>query len=442
MKKKLLVSVLALFFLIVIPLTAKAQVIHEVAPGDTLTKISRQYGSKTDALAKLNGLQATAKLVVGQAILIPGSTYIVQPGETVWEIANRHSITEAQLLKANGLKSAVLRPGQKLQIPSPPKKEVWTGTYYLPKDKVGNEWMLSNYRKTLSGLFIFEYRPEFSGNIIEPPENEAHKIAWRKNLSPYATITNIDEKGGFNPELAHRLISNIQIRKKFINNIYQLLHSHDYKGVVIDFEQVRPKDRKYMNAFLKQLSDRLHRHDMRVMIAVPPKEGDYNPSYAAAYDYRTIGKYVDRIFLMTYDWHWPGGPSGPIAPLDRVRATLDYAVSVVPRSKLMLGIPQYAYDRTLSGEKRTGKAYSTQRAIDLYIAHESPIHYHEAAAAPTFRYVDNNGLLHEVWFEDPRSLLAKFRLVKTYGLAGMGCWHLGLTMPQTEEILLEEFSVH
>jgi spore germination protein len=442
LKKKILVLVITLFFLIVIPLTAKAQVIHEVAPGDTITKISRQYQTKPESLAKLNGLKPNAKLVIGQAILIQGSTYIVQPGESVWEIAKRHSITEARLLKANGLKSAVLHPSQKLQIPSPPKQDVWTGTYYLPKDKVGNEWMISNYSKTLSGLFIFEYRPEFSGNIVELPVNEAHKIAWRKDLSPYATITNIDEKGDFNPELAHRLISNKKIRKVFINNVYHLLRSHDYKGVVIDFERVRPEDRKHLNAFLKQLSDRLHRHQMRVMIAVPPKEGDNNPSYAAAYDYRAIGKYVDGIFLMTYDWHWPGGPSGPIAPIDRVRATLDYAVSVVPRSKLMLGIPQYAYDWTFSGEKRIGKAYSTQRAIDLYIAHESQIHYHEAAAAPTFRYVDNNGLLHEVWFEDPRSLLAKFRLLKTYGLAGMGCWHLGLTMPQTEEILLEEFNVH
>jgi hypothetical protein len=44
-------------------------------------------------------------------------------------------------------------------------------------------------------------------------------------------------------------------------------------------------------------------------------------------------------------------------------------------------------------------------------------------------------------FEDPRSLLAKFRLVKEYGLGVLGCWHLGSSMPQTEEILLREFNV-
>jgi spore germination protein len=108
---------------------------------------------------------------------------------------------------------------------------------------------------------------------------------------------------------------------------------------------------------------------------------------------------------------------------------------------LEFGIPQYAYDWSVIGKKRTGISYSTQRAIEQYISHESPIHYDERAASPWFRYTDKNGTLHEVWFEDPRSLLAKFRLVKEYGLGGMGCWHLGTSMPQTEEIIQGEFTI-
>jgi spore germination protein len=79
--------------------------------------------------------------------------------------------------------------------------------------------------------------------------------------------------------------------------------------------------------------------------------------------------------------------------------------------------------------------------MDQFINHESQIYYDEMAASPWFRYLDKNGTRHEVWFEDPRSLLAKFRLVKEYGLRGLGCWHLGTSMPQTKEILLKEFNV-
>nr|WP_295970788.1 glycosyl hydrolase family 18 protein [uncultured Bacillus sp.] len=440
MNKKILLLLTTFTFVLFAPAFTRAQIIFEVKSGDSLDKISKQYKLDRDELAKLNGLAKNAQLVLGQALVIPGSNYFVRPGESIWEIAYRHAISEEQLMRNNQLASKVVIPGQKLSIPHSTQKKIWTGTYFVPKDKNTNAWILSNYSSTLSSIFVFEYKPNYEGNIIGLEENDAHKLAWKQNLPPYATLSNLSEKG-FDPDLTHHLIKNMWQRKKFINNIYTLLHTNDYKGVVIDFEQVRPKDRSNLNKFIKELAEKLHPAGMEILMAVPPKQGDEIPSYSAAYDYRTLGKYLDKMFLMTYDWHWPGGPSGPIAPIDKVKETIQYAVHVVPRSKLMLGIPQYAYDWTISGEKKSGKAYSTQHAIDLYIGYQSQIQYDLNAAAPWFRYVDKQGTLHEVWFEDPRSLLKKFRLVKEYNLAGMGCWHLGLTMPQTEELVLEEFKV-
>lgn len=440
MKKKVMFMLIAIAYLLFAPTTTQAQVIFEVKSGDSLDKISKQYKLSRNEIAKLNGLAKSTQLVLGQALVIPGSNYYVQPGESFWEIAYRHSISEENLMRNNQLKSKVIIPGQKLKIPHSKKKKIWTGTYFVPKDKNTNAWILNNYSNTLSSIFVFEYKPDYKGNIIGLAENDAHKLAWKQNLSPYATISNLSEKG-FDPDLTHHLISNPWRRHNFIKNIYSLLHSNDYKGVVIDFEQVREKDRSSLNIFIKELAKKLHPSGMEILMAVPPKQGDKMPLHSTAYDYRTLGKFLDKMFLMTYDWHWPGGPSGPIAPIDKVKETINYAVSVVPRSKLMLGIPQYAYDWTISGEKKAGKAYSTQHAIDLYIGYQSQIHYDLSAAAPWFRYIDKQGTLHEVWFEDPRSLLKKLRLIKEYNLAGMGCWHLGLTMPQTEELVLNEFKV-
>ena len=440
MKNKIIMALIVITYLFNVPIFAQAQVIHEVKPGDSIDKVAKQYNMNPNEITKLNGLANNAQLVLGQALLLQGSNYYVQPDESLWEIAYRHSVSEEQLMRHNQLKSKVLVPGQLLKIPHSKQKNIWTGTYFVPKDKNANAWLINNYSSTLSSLFIFEYRSDYEGNIIEVEENEAHNLAWKKELAPYATLSNLSEKG-FDPDLTHHLISNPWKRKNFINNIYSLLHSHDYKGVVIDFEQVRLKDRSNLNQFIKELAAKLHPVGMEVLMAVPPKQGDKIPSYSTAYDYKTLGKYLDKMFLMTYDWHWPGGPSGPIAPINKVEETINYAITAVPRSKLMLGIPQYAYDWTISGEKKTGKAYSTQHAIDLYVGYESQIHYDQNAASPWFRYVDKQGTLHEVWFEDSRSLLKKFRLIKEYNLAGMGCWHLGLTMPQTEELVLEEFKV-
>jgi spore germination protein len=419
---------------------AFAQVIHKARSGDSLNKIASQYHSKIETIANLNGLQKNHQLVVGQALLIPGFSYIVQQGDSLFEIANRHAIKANFLMSYNHLKTSRISPGQKLTIPPSSKKTIWAGTYYIPKDKTTNTWMIEKYKQTLSGLFVFDYRSNENGQLIKVKENEAHKIAWKKNVVPYATLTNVSNKG-FDPDLVHKLISGPALRKGFISNIYSLLDSQDYQGIVIDFEMVRPQDRENLNQFIKQLAEKLHRFKMHVLIAMPPMTGDKTPQYYSGYDYRTLGKYADKLFLMTYNWHWPGGPSGPIAPLSEIRPVLKYAVTAVPKSKLMLGIPQYAYDWTITGEKRQGVAYSTQIAINRYINHKSEVFYDAKAASPWFRYVDENQKLHEVWFEDPRSLLAKFRLVKEYGLGGLGCWHLGASMPQTEEILLSEFTI-
>ena len=246
MYRRILLILILLSLGCVLPLTTYAQVIHEVKTGDSLSNISKQYKINKDDLAKLNGLAKNTELVLGQSLLIPGSTYLVQPGDSLWEIAYRHAISEETLMNHNQLKSRVIVPGQKLSIPPPPKLDVWTGTYFVPKDKNANTWMLNNYKSTLSGIFVFEYRSDAAGNLIEVQENEAHKIAWKENLTPYATLSNLSEKG-FDPDLTHTLISTDWLRQKFINNIYSLLDSHDYKGVVIDFEQLAPDRASLIN---------------------------------------------------------------------------------------------------------------------------------------------------------------------------------------------------
>ena len=85
----------------------------------------------------------------------------------------------------------------------------------------------------------------------------------------------------------------------------------------------------------------------------------------------------------------------------------------------------YGYDWTLPFKQgTTAKAVSPQQAIALAARHKVDIQYDETAQAPFFHYTDENQRRHEVWFEDARSIQAKFNLIKELHLRGISYWKL------------------
>lgn len=130
-----------------------------------------------------------------------------------------------------------------------------------------------------------------------------------------------------------------------------------------------------------------------------------------------------------------------VAPFDQVRAVLDYATSVIPAEKLLMGIPTYGYDWKLPHEEGVlASGISPQEAQNLAIRKGSPVRFDPASASPTFHYVQN-GQEHEVWYEDVKSVLVKFHLVYEMGLRGVSFWVLGQPFPQLWPALADTFDV-
>ena len=144
---------------------------------------------------------------------------------------------------------------------------------------------------------------------------------------------------------------------------------------------------------------------------------------------------------MTYEWGYSGGPAMAVSPIGPVRKVLEYAISEMPASKILMGQNLYGYDWTLPFVQGTvAKALSPQQAIALAAANHVQIQYDTRAQAPFFKYTEN-GKQHEVWFEDARSIQAKFNLIKELGLRGMSYWKLGLSFPQNWLLITENFNV-
>lgn len=74
-------------------------------------------------------------------------------------------------------------------------------------------------------------------------------------------------------------------------------------------------------------------------------------------------------FLMTYEWGYTYGPPMAVAPLDKVRQVVEYALSQIPAEKLILGIPNYGYDWQLPYERGVTRAQTigNVQAVDLAV---------------------------------------------------------------------------
>lgn len=282
-------------------------------------------------------------------------------------------------------------------------------------------------RKTLpylTYLSIFSYQVTSSGELISIDDERLIRIARGYLVAPMLVITNIDDSGRFNSELAHTILSNIEIQERLIENILTIMKEKNYYGIDIDFEYIFPSDRELYNSFLEKIVSILHENNFIITTALAPKTNDEQQGILyEAHDYSFHGETVDHVILMTYEWGYTYGPPQPVAPINKVREVLDYAITVIPSQKILMGIPNYGYDWTLPYEVGTkARSITHDQAIALANEKNASIEFDEVSQTPFFYYQDDEDREHVVWFEDERSIRSKLELVEEYQLKGISYW--------------------
>lgn len=423
--------------------------IHVVEPGQTLTGIARAYSVTPETIIQANQIEDLPYLVVGQALVIPiaGRYHWVQPGESFYSIGRRYGVPPAELARINGIPlTAPLTVGLRLYIPPGPRPNTEANAYVEPYGETVSPNLINSSREAvphLTYLAPFSFRVQRDGSLDAPPLNGLLDIARQGGAVPMLVVTNLEE-GGFSAELGQAILNDQQVQDRLMSEIVRLIREMGFRDVHFDFEFLRPQDREAYNRFLRRAVDTIHAEGALVSTALAPKQSaEQVGQWYEAHDYAFHGRTVDFVVLMTYEWGYSGGPPMAVSPIDQVRKVLDFAVTQIPRNKIMMGQNLYGYDWTLpyrpGGE--FARAISPQEAIRIAAREGVNIQYDWTAQAPFFRYTDDQGRTHEVWFEDARSIQAKFNLMKEMGLRGISYWKLGLSFPQNWLLLDDNFTV-
>ncbi|ART74575.1 spore gernimation protein [Sutcliffiella horikoshii] len=422
--------------------------IHVVSQGQSLSGIAQAYATTPQDIIEANDLPNPDRLVVGQALVIPivGRFYFVQQGDTIFSIARRYNITPEQLIDINQLNPAApLRVGLRLYIPPQPKREAEINAYVEPRGNTVSQELQQSSRNAapyLTYLAPFSFQVLRDGSLKEPPLTNLPAIAAEDNVILMMVLTNLEEDG-FSDELGRIILTDMQVQNKFLDNVVATAKKYNFKDIHFDFEYLRPADKEAYNTFLRKARDRFKKEGWLISTALAPKtKADQKGKWYEAHDYKTHGEIVDFVVIMTYEWGYSGGPPMAVSPIGPVREVLEYAITEMPSEKIMMGQNLYGYDWTLpfvqGGE--FAKAISPQAAIELAANNNVAIAYDEEAQAPHFNYT-KDGKEHEVWFEDARSIQAKFNLIKELNIRGISYWKLGLPFPQNWLLITDNFNV-
>lgn len=235
-------------------------------------------------------------------------------------------------------------------------------------------------------------------------------------------------------------------QKRFIENVEELLLQYPkFSGINLDFEYsgIPGKDTIAAYAtFVRSFKQNLKKNHQDSTLSVDITADAMKKT--RLYDVEKLADDSDYVILMGYDFYRPtSSVAGPVAPLvgkeiyeyDVTTAVADF-LTVVPKEKLILGVPYYGWDfptvddqRGSFIEKRPDESValsSYKRTKRLIENGNVDIRFDEDSQAPWLVYhdPDTNGI-RQVWFEDEKSLTQKYDLVNKENLSGIAIWALG-----------------
>lgn len=412
--------------------------VTEVRAGETLAAVAARTGVTVAQLVSTNGLPSE-DVTQGQALLVPSNRYVVQRGDSLWRVSEISGVPVDALRRANPGAERALYPGRSLRLPAPAQRRAEVIGYLPLTDPGVTAEDIAPWGRQLTWVAIFSHLITAEGEL--PPLNDepAIRATYAAGAKPLMSIANMEPGGAFSPEIARAIITNQGVRERVINSIVQTVNAKGYAGVDSDIENIPRELREGYVNFLRELKGRLG--DKLLNVAVPPKYDETTFGYARGHDYAGIGRVADRVYVMNYEFHWVGGPPGAIAPLPQTRRVMQYAASLIPREKILNGISTTAYDWPLPDTpENKARPWPDDEAVQIAARNNVPIRYNEPAETPWFRYREG-GVQHEVWFEDARSIMAKFRVLRELGLGGLGIWHLGARNSQLVPLIDYFFNV-
>ena len=263
------------------------------------------------------------------------------------------------------------------------------------------------------------------------------------------------------------LLAGAANRTKIAKTLNDYVLANNFDGIDLDFEGFAfvdgnttwAKTAPLWVAFVKELAALLHANNKLLSVSTPY---NFNPAEKqkgyTVYAWPQIAPHIDRLRIMTYDYSV--AKVGPIGPIAWTEKTVAYATSIMPASKVYVGLAGYGRDWVTKVEgvcpapfanaiKVGAKAatFVMRDAATLAANYQVTPVFDEKFGEATFTYTkayegntaDGRSTIctatRTAWYQNAQSYKLRSELVAKYKLGGVTAWTLGMEEPLAMEAI-------
>ncbi|MEN9881238.1 MAG: hypothetical protein RLZZ308_421 [Candidatus Parcubacteria bacterium] len=303
----------------------------------------------------------------------------------------------------------------------------------------------------------FSYEVTDTGSLIDAsrirqePWTSLILEAKKKGIKVYPSILWIDR------DAMEKTLNNKTERKLHIDEIVSEVVYYGFDGIDIDYEGKSAETRVGFSAFLKELSAQLKKNKKTLICTIEartPVDSRYSKvtkeilaKIEYSNDYKAIGKYCDKVRLMTYDQidgdvklstQYKNELYRPIADIAWVKKVLTLTLRDIPAHKIIVGVATYGYKYEYTTSSTGTIAYKKIGSMNYKYADElakslgiTPVR--NKAGELEFSYASSTDLSNKtvgsmktyyVTYSDSVAIAEKIRIAKLYHLGGVAVFKI------------------
>ena len=288
-----------------------------------------------------------------------------------------------------------------------------------------------------------------AGNITSIADSSYVNYAHQSNLDVWAVLR--DFHGGINSyDETYQVLSYTSKREKLINQVIGAALQSGVDGINLDFELISTECGEHYIQFVRELSVKCRQNGLVFSIDnyVPQP---YNEHFAL----EEQGIVADYVVIMAYDEHTESSyEAGSVSSCSYVEQGLVEASKLVPKEKLIAGIPLYTRlwfetpktEEELASQEGTEAAEyannvsSTAMGMDEAQTFLQSIGVQAEWDDETRQYYaewEADGGTYKIWLEDLTSLEEKLKVIRSDDFAGVAEWKLGWENTGVWDLILQ-----